>query len=168
MLSLNASIEAARAGQNGAGFAVVASKVRDLAVDSTECSAQVAGVVAQMQRQIQETTEQLAENDKMIENSLETLKELQNGFEQFTEQFGVLYQNIASQNSNVSEVDDIFEQLRGKIDEVCRFTENNQNSVESISDAILVYKSGVEEIVDDSLRVHSLSADMLKVSGAEE
>ena len=168
MLSLNASIEAARAGQNGAGFAVVASKVRDLAVDSTECSAQVAGVVAQMQRQIQETTEQLAENDQIIETSLETLKELQKGFEQLTEQFGVLYQNIASQNNNVSEVDDIFEQLRGKIDEVCRFTENNQNSVESISDAILVYKSGVEEIVDDSLRVHSLSTDMLKLSEMEE
>lgn len=168
MLSLNASIEAARAGQNGAGFAVVASKVRDLAVDSTACSAQVAGVVTKMQEQIQDTTQQLAENDQIIETSLRALEELQNGFVRLTEQFGSLYQNIESQNGNVSEVGAIFEQLRDKIDEVCRFTEHNQNSVESIAEAILTYKSGVEQIVDDSRRVHSLSDDMLQIATSEE
>lgn len=168
MLSLNASIEAARAGQNGAGFAVVASKVRDLAVDSTECSAQVAAVVEEMQEQIQETTKQLAQNDHMIENSLEVLKELESGFEKLTEQFGFLYQNIESQNHNVSEVNEMFEQLQGRIDDVCHFTEKNQGSVESISDAILVYKNGVEEMVEDSKRISSLSTNMLKLSVTEK
>ena len=168
MLSLNASIEATRAGQNGAGFAVVASKVRDLAVDSTACSSQVAGVVEEMQSQIQETTRQLAENDAIIETSLTALNELQDGFRKLTKQFGSLYQSIENQNNNVSEVDAIFEQLRSKIDEVCRFTENNKNSVEAITDAILVYKEGVEQMVDDSMRVHTLSSDMLKLSGVEE
>ncbi len=168
MLSLNASIEAARAGQNGAGFAVVASKVRDLAVDSTECSAQVAAVVEEMQEQIQETTKQLAQNDHMIENSLEVLKELESGFVKLTEQFGFLYQNIESQNHNVSEVNEMFEQLQGRIDDVCHFTEKNQGSVESISDAILVYKNGVEEMVEDSKRVSSLSTNMLKLSVTEK
>lgn len=168
MLSLNASIEAARAGQNGAGFAVVASKVRDLAVDSTECSAQVAGVVEEMQAQIQETTKQLAQNDQMIENSLEVLEELESGFAKLTEQFGFLYQNIESQNHNVSEVNEMFEQLQSRIDDVCHFTEKNQDSVESISDAILVYKNEVEEMVEDSERVSSLSTNMLRLSVTEE
>lgn len=166
MLSLNASIEAARAGQNGAGFAVVASKVRDLAVDSTECSAQVAGVVNEMQLQIDETTNQLAENDRIIETALVALDDLQSGFEQLTQKFDALYQNIESQNSNVSEVNHIFERLRGEIDEVCRFTEHNQDSVNAISEAILVYKSGVERIVDDSLHVHNVSSSMIEISGS--
>lgn len=163
MLSLNASIEAARAGQQGAGFAVVASKVRDLAVDSTECSAQVESVVTQMQEQIQHTTRQLMENDQIIETSLTVLETLQNGFTRLTEQFDNLYQNIASQNSNVSEVDAIFEQLRAKIDDVCRCTESNQGSVEAIAEAILVYRSGVEHIVDDTRRVHTLSENMIQL-----
>lgn len=166
MLSLNASIEAARAGQNGAGFAVVASKVRDLAVDSTECSAQVAGVVNEMQLQIDETTNQLAENDRIIETALVALDDLQSGFEQLTQKFDALYQNIESQNSNVSEVNHIFERLRGEIDEVCRFTEHNQDSVNAISEAILVYKNGVERIVDDSLHVHNVSSSMIEISGS--
>lgn len=167
MLALNASIEAARAGQEGAGFAVVASKVRDLAVDSTECSGQVANVVSQMQIQIEETTNQLSENDRIIESSLAALKDLQNGFEQLTTQFDSLYQNIESQNNNVSEVDTIFEELRNKIEEVSQCTQQNQSSVESISEAIVVYKDGVEKIVDDSRRVRDLSEDMIEISGME-
>lgn len=167
MLALNASIEAARAGQHGAGFAVVASKVRDLAIDSTACSGQVASVVTKMQEQILETTRQLAENDQIIETSVTALKELQNGFTQLTDQFDSLYQNIESQNTNVSEVDTIFGQLRSKIDEVSKSTEQNQASVESISEAILVYKAGVEKIVNDSRRVHDLSSDMIEISSID-
>lgn len=51
MLALNASIEAARAGQSGAGFAVVASKVQELAEDSNHCSSQVVTVVSAMKKQ---------------------------------------------------------------------------------------------------------------------
>lgn len=167
MLSLNASIEAARAGQNGAGFAVVASKVRDLAVDSTDCSAQVAEAVNQMQHQIQETSRQLAENDQKIEASLHTLEELQNSFSHLTSNFDSLYRNIALQNNSVSEMDVIFGQLHDKISDVTQYTEHNRHSVESISEAILVYKDGVEKIVDDSRQVHELSENMIRCSEAD-
>ncbi len=167
MLALNASIEAARAGQSGAGFAVVASKVQDLAVDSNACSGEVASVVTQMQEQIDETTEQLASSREVINASLEALKDLQGGFDQLNEQFGALYQNIESQNNNVSEVDTIFEELRGKIGQVSKFTETNQLTVESIAKAMSVYKEGMEFMVDDTRHVHELSADMIELAKQE-
>ncbi len=167
MLALNASIEAARAGQSGAGFAVVASKVQDLAVDSNACSGEVASVVTQMQEQIEETTQQLADSQEVINASLESLKGLQDGFEQLTEQFSALYQNIESQNSNVSEVDTIFEQLRSKIAEVSKYTESNQSTVESIAEAMTVYKEGMKTMVDDTRHVHELSSDMIELAKQE-
>ena len=51
MLSLNASIEAARAGAAGAGFAVVAEKVQQLAIDSNSCSNHVEQIVMSMETQ---------------------------------------------------------------------------------------------------------------------
>lgn len=167
MLALNASIEAARAGQSGAGFAVVASKVQDLAVDSNSCSSEVACVVTQMQEQIQETTQQLADSQKVINASLDSLKGLQDGFDQLTEQFSALYQNIASQNSNVSEVDTIFEQLRHKIADVRKYTESNQSTVESIAESITVYRDGMENMVADTRHVHELSSDMIELAKQE-
>ncbi|MBQ3105741.1 MAG: hypothetical protein IJC59_07790 [Lachnospiraceae bacterium] len=167
MLALNASIEAARAGQNGAGFAVVATKVQELAVDSTKCSAQVAGVIDQMQIQVEKTVNQLADNDHTMETSLEKLNELRDSFGQLTDHFTSLYRNIEAQNNNVSEVESVFLQLRDEIDEVSRCTENNQSSVAAISEAILVYKAGVEKIVEDSGRVHALSSDMIRISTQE-
>lgn len=164
MLALNASIEAARAGQSGAGFAVVASKVQELAVDSNKCSAQVADVVNQMQQQIQETTKQLAESSQAIQASLETLDGLQDGFDQLTEQFDSLYQNIETQNSNVNEVDTIFEQLRGKIAEVSQYSQENENTVTSITDAMSLFKESMELMADDTRQVHELSANMLELS----
>jgi hypothetical protein len=54
-LALNASIEAARAGQHGRGFAVVAAEVRDLAQQSAEAAAQVRRVLAEIRQAVQQT-----------------------------------------------------------------------------------------------------------------
>lgn len=165
MLALNASIEAARAGQSGAGFAVVASKVQELAVDSNRCSGQVAGVVGTMQSQIKRTTEQMVQSGEAIHESLTALEGLQQGFQSLTTQFSSLYNNIEEQNSNVNRMDAIFEQLKGKIGEMNTYSQENQASVEAIAEAMGVYRENMKQVIDDTMQVHELSASMLKLSG---
>ena len=167
MLALNASIEAARAGQSGAGFAVVASKVQQLAVDSNQCSGQVAGVVAQMQRQIQDTTEQMTESGQAINESLNALQGLQNGFDRLTEQFDALYQNIERQNNNINQMDDIFDKLKGKVAEMNQYSSDNQGAVDAIAEAMLVYQESMKRMIDDTNHVNELSASMLNFSAQQ-
>lgn len=165
MLALNASIEAARAGQAGAGFAVVASKVQELAVDSNKCSVQVVDVINAMQDQIQKTTSQLGESTEAINVSLGALEELQGGFEHLTRRFGSLYGNIEEQNSNISRVESIFKELKDKIGNMSSHSEENQASVEAIAEAMGVYKENMNEVIDDTRHIHELSESMLELSG---
>ena len=164
MLALNASIEAARAGQSGAGFAVVASKVQDLAVDSNKCSEQVVGVVGQMQRQIQETTKELEESGLAIDASLSALRGLQNGFSLLTDQFGNLYQNIEAQNGNVNQVNTIFETLKNDIAEMSHCSEENQKAVDDIAEAVNVYKENTNQMIQDTKQVYEMSANLLNLT----
>ena len=164
MLALNASIEASRAGQSGAGFAVVASKVQELAVDSNKCSNQVASVVNQMQNQVQMTTKQLVESEQMIHASQDTLQGLQNSFDQLTEHFTSLYQSIESQNSNINQVNSIFETLKERIMEMNQYSEENQGAVDAIAEAMEVYQNSMEQMIADTEHIHELSVDMMSMS----
>ncbi len=164
MLALNASIEAARAGQSGAGFAVVASKVQELAIDSNRCSGQVVEVVTAMQSQIQVTTEQLEESTEAIDASISALTVLQTSFDGLTEQFGSLYDNIEQQNENVSKMDVVFNQLEDKIGEMTTCTEENQTYVDEITNAVDLYKNHMSLVIDDTKQVNDLSVSMLAIS----
>lgn len=168
MLALNASIEAARAGQSGAGFAVVASKVQELAVDSNRCSGQVVEVVTAMQSQIAMTTEQLAESTDAIDSSIGALDGLQNSFDDLTAQFEALYDNIEAQNVNVSKMDSEINQLENRINEMSAYTEENQAYVDEIANAVEMYKSHMQLVVNDTRQVNDLSASMLAISKERE
>jgi len=164
MLALNASIEAARAGASGAGFAVVASKVQDLAVDSNRCSEQVVHIVEQMKEQIARTAEELKESVVAIEESVETLNGLEAGNEGLTEQFIDLYKNIEEQNQNIHGIDSIFGNLRDRVHEMGSYAEENQAMVDSIASATKSYRHYVNDIVEDTKHIHNLSAAMLETS----
>lgn len=164
MLALNASIEAARVGQMGAGFAVVASKVQDLAVDSNKCSSQVTDVVKAMQNQLQKTSGQLKESTETLNISMVALSDLQGSFERLNEQFDLLYHNIGQQNHNINQVDNIFKQLKEKISEMSSYSQENQASVEEVVEVIKIYKNNMWKVIDDTQQVHELSSSMLELS----
>lgn len=164
MLALNASIEAARAGQAGAGFAVVATKVQDLAEDSNKCSDQVINVVKTMQLRIEETSRQLSDSTHAINASIQVMKEFQEGFDHLTAQFGSLYDNIEEQNNNVQAMNDIFENLKYKISEMADSSEANHASVDAITDAIDIYKENIDLVVNGNKAINEISISMLELS----
>ncbi len=66
MLALNASIEAARAGQEGRGFGVVAEEVRMLAQQSAEAVADIERIVVAIQRETQEVVNAMAVGTQQV------------------------------------------------------------------------------------------------------
>ncbi|PIB51750.1 chemotaxis protein [Pseudomonas sp. 2588-5] len=71
LLALNAAIEAARAGEQGRGFAVVADEVRQLAGRTSTATEEIASVVLQNQKLVDETVAEMANSKSQAEQGLE-------------------------------------------------------------------------------------------------
>ena len=150
ILSLNASIEAARAGDSGAGFEVVATEMRQLSNTSNIFSEQVSEVVKGLMKEVAETAQQFAGSTKALSESKASMDELQESFKRLTEQFGKLYENIETQNDNVNEVGNIFNHLQGRVAELQKYSEDNQKSVSAIVEAMDIYKGNIEKVIEST------------------
>lgn len=157
ILSLNASIEAAKAGDAGAGFEVVANEVRKLSEDSNECSEKVSDIVKELHGQMASTTVRFEGSYQALEGSVETMNALRESFTRLTEQFESLYDNIAAQNNNVGQVDGIFAQLNEKVMEMSLSSEANQEAVAAIIEAMDIYKVNITKVINDTKKAQLAS-----------
>ena len=85
LLALNAAIEAARAGEHGRGFAVVADEVRTLAEHTKQAAGEITTVVASFSADAAKMLEDSREMRQRAESSTGSIREFENGFTRFAE-----------------------------------------------------------------------------------
>ncbi len=124
LLALNAAIEAARAGEQGRGFAVVADEVRKLAERTTSSTTDIATMVSEIQSVTQSAVSSMQQAAQEVETGIGMLRESVSGLEGITgasQQVSGMaqqiseaaqQQNIASQEvaSNMEHITDLIEQ----------------------------------------------------------
>ncbi|QDF98858.1 hypothetical protein CJ010_21105 [Azoarcus sp. DD4] len=85
LLALNAAIEAARAGEHGRGFAVVADEVRKLAENTIRASSEIGGVMGALREEAGNMLQDAGEMKTMATASLASVAELERAFTAFAE-----------------------------------------------------------------------------------
>ncbi len=105
LLALNAAIEAARAGEQGRGFAVVADEVRKLAERTTAATAEIGTMITAIQSEtksaiatIQEGSEQARTGADLARQAAGALAEINHGAQETMEKVDVIARAMAEQN----------------------------------------------------------------------
>lgn len=118
MLALNASIEAARAGQSGKGFAVVANQMTELSRNTSQSAETIVKYVEELRSSISElielvndTTTHLNENNEMMQRSVDDFNVMTAQMDLINESINSIYNSVNTQ----SEVTDLFVKSMGDI-----------------------------------------------------
>lgn len=135
LLALNAAIEAARAGEQGRGFAVVADEVRKLAEKSAKSAGDIDAVTKTL-------SDQSLSVEKSIERSRESLAKSQDFLENVAIGLGESTNSVSQANQSVDEISHSIEEQKAastdiaqNIERIARMTEENNNAIAETSSA---------------------------------
>ncbi|TCL38167.1 methyl-accepting chemotaxis protein [Anaerospora hongkongensis] len=163
LLALNAAIEAARAGEQGRGFAVVADEVRKLAEQSHEAAQKIAHIVREIQAETTSVVTVMQQGTVDVARGSEVI--ISTG-----ERFTAIVSLVENLNSEIQEITAASEQLSASSEEVVKSVESVKQlagetaaNTQTISAAAEEQSASMEEIAASSQALSRLADELQMV-----
>ena len=146
LLSLNASIEAARAGAAGKGFAVVAGEIKQLAEESAKGAESIKAVTQNIIKQSGESVAMVEQIKELVDTESESVNATKENFDVLNNCIQHNIASVKSIDSKTKALDELKGLIIGSITELSAISEENAASNQEVTASVTNISSNVENI----------------------
>ena len=158
LLSLNASIEAARAGQAGRGFAVVATEIKQLADQSSQGAAAIKNIADDILEKSNKSVELTERMRVLAEKEQADIGSAKNGFDTLSQ---IIEANVATAGTiaeKTKNLEELKQTIINNITELSAISEENAASNEEVTANVSSIAESIDRISEDTGMIKKVSA----------
>ncbi|MGE7024252.1 methyl-accepting chemotaxis protein [Solibacillus cecembensis] len=160
LLALNAAIEAARAGEQGKGFAVVADEVRKLAEQVSLSVTDISSIVTRIQSETTNVTTSLQTGYDEVKKGTAQITDTGETFDNIADSVTRMSMNIQGVTENLQGIATTTEHITRSIDEIAAITQESAAGVEQTTATIEETVGTMEEIAKSSEQLATVAEDL--------
>ncbi|MDK2830485.1 MAG: methyl-accepting chemotaxis protein [Methanolobus sp.] len=163
LLALNAAIEAARAGEHGKGFAVVADEVRKLAEDSGNAAKQIAELIGQMQTGTHEAVSSMKKGAEEVDTGAESLDESVAAIGDVVEAGNTIVRMVQEIAAAAEEQSASIEEVTSSVEEVSAISEESAAGAQEASASVQEQTASMHELAKAAEGLANVASNMQSV-----
>jgi methyl-accepting chemotaxis protein len=163
LLALNAAIEAARAGEHGRGFAVVADEVRNLAEISEKSARNIRELVTEIQNNVKIVVSDIENAGKAANAEVEKAKKTTADLVKINEEIAVVQKGVAEISQNAVDANKGASEFLGIVEQIAAAAEQQSSATEEVEKSLQMQNRAFDELNSAASELAQMAED-LKIS----